>query len=121
MEADPVSPSLFRQPSPIHLAFLAGLIAGEGSFTGDGRRVHCAVRMTARHERLLRLVHSWYPLSRFYGPYSAPGNRQPYFIVMWRGAALTQLIGDLEAFNLQDHCPHVYGRMMAVKARLTAD
>ncbi len=36
----------------------------------------------------------------------------------WRGPALVQLIKELEAFGLQDYCPHVYGRMMTVKAHL---
>jgi hypothetical protein len=62
------APRLFTRPTPVQLAFVAGLIVGEGSFTGDAVTPHCAVKMTARHEHLLRLVHSWYPLSRFYGP-----------------------------------------------------
>jgi hypothetical protein len=114
-------PALFRKADATQTAFVAGLIVGEGSFTGDAVRPHCAVKMTARHEHLLRLVHSWYPLSRFYGPYAMPGNRMDQFMVLWRGQALIQLIKDLEAFQLQDYCPHVYGRMMVVKARLAEE
>lgn len=76
--------------------------------------------MSARHEHLLRLVHTWSPLSRFYGPYPMPGNRQDQHVVHWRGPALVQLIRELEEFGLQDYCPHVYDRMMTVKAHLEA-
>jgi len=42
----------------VQVAFLAGLIVGEGSFTGDPNTGTwtCAVKMSARHEHLLRLV-----------------------------------------------------------------
>jgi len=101
----------------IQIAFLAGLIVGEGSFTGDPQSGTwtCAVKMSARHEHLLRLVHAWSPLSRFHGPYPCAGNRQDQYIVHWRGPALVRLIKELEAFGLQDCCPHGYGRMMTVK------
>ena len=49
-----------------------------------------------------------------------PGNRQDQYVVHWRGPALVQLIRELEEFGLQDYCPHVYGRMMTVKAHLEA-
>ncbi len=116
----PLTPGIFERRTPEQCAFVAGLLVGEGSFTGDGRRVHCALKMTARHEQLLRLVHGWYPLSRLYGPYTPAGNRQATFVVIWRGIALVQLIKDLERFGLQDYCPHVHRRMMAVKGRLEA-
>jgi len=112
------TPQAFTKLSPTQVAFLAGLIVGEGSFTGDGKTCTCAVKMSARHEHLLRLVQSWSPLSRLYGPYACAGNRQDQYVIHWRGPALMQLIKDLEAFHLEEYCPHVYRRMMTVKALL---
>jgi hypothetical protein len=112
--------AIFERPDDRRTAFVAGLLVGEGSFTGDAHQPHCALKMTARHEQLLRLVHSWYPLSRLYGPYKMPGNRQDAFMILWRGPALAQLIKDLEAFHLENYCPHVYRRMMVVKTRMEA-
>jgi hypothetical protein len=112
------TPSAFAKPSPTQMAFLAGLIVGEGSFTGDGTTWTCAVKMSARHEHLLRLIQSWSPLSRLYGSYECAGKRQRQFVLHWRGPALAQLIRDLEAFHLEDYCPHVYRRMMRVKERM---
>lgn len=117
MPPNPLFPRLFAT----QIAFLAGLLVGEGSFTGDNYQPHCALKMTARHEHLLRLMQSWCPLSRIYGPHAMTGNRQDTYMVIWRGPALGQLIHELEDFGLQDYCPHVYGRMMVTKARLLAD
>ena len=94
---------LFPRLSATQIAFLAGLLVGEG------------------HEHLLRLMQTWCPLSRIYGPHPMPGNRQDTYMVIWLGPALGQLIHELEDFGLQDYCPHVYGRMMVTKARLLAD
>lgn len=115
------APTAFRRLDPTQLAFLAGLIVGEGSFTGDKATPHCAVKMSARHEHLLRLVQRGSPLSRLYGPYAMPGNRQDQFMLVWRGPALMRLISELEDFGLEDYCPHVHRRMMVTKARLLAD
>jgi hypothetical protein len=115
----PPEPSLFHHRTRLQIAFMAGLLIGEGSFTGDLQQPHCALKMSAQHERLLRLVHSWYPLSRFYGPYAMPGNRQDNFMILWRGMALHQLVAELEDFGLGDYCPHVHRRMMTMKARYT--
>ena len=114
-------PLLFQGRTTLQTAFMAGLLIGEGSFTGDLQQPHCALKMTARHEHLLRLVHSWYPMSRFYGPYPMPGNRQDTYMILWRGMALGQLISELEAFDLAAYCPHVYGRMMTAKKRMLGE
>ena len=117
MAPNPIFPRLSRT----QIAFLAGLLVGEGSFTGDNHQPHCALKMTARHEHLLRLVQSWRPPSRIYGRHVMRGNRQDTFMVIWRGPALGQLIHELEDFGLEHYCPHVFRRMMVTKARLLED
>jgi hypothetical protein len=101
-------------------AFLAGLLVGEGSFKYYGKSAVCDLKMSARHEHLLRLVHSWMPFTSFYGPYANPydPNRVKstrFYLVRWKGPVLVQLIKELDPFGLEDYCPHVHSRVLRVK------
>lgn len=103
---------------PEKLAFLAGLLVGEGSFTMQGPTPVCTLKMHVRHEHLLRLVRSWMPFTDFYGPYVHQGRH--YFVIRWRGPVLMDLIQQLERFDLASYCPHVNGRMQRIIEELKA-
>ena len=67
---------------------IVGLLIGEGSFGGDGRKPQITLRMHVRHESLLRWLEERVAGSRLYGPYHH-GDRD-YFQWMVRGPALTE-------------------------------
>ncbi len=68
--------------------FLVGLLVGEGSFGGDGRRAQVTLRMHVRHERIFAWLTTRFPRSRLYGPYHHGGRH--YYQWMARGPALTE-------------------------------
>jgi hypothetical protein len=78
------------EPSPFEVGVLVGVLIGEGSFGGDGRRAQVALRMHVRHEPLFRWLLDRFPGARLYGPYDHGGRR--YFQWMARGAYLRDVL-----------------------------
>jgi hypothetical protein len=68
--------------------FFIGLLAGEGSFGGDGRQPQVVLRMHVRHEAIFRWLQARFPNCRLYGPYHHSGRS--YYQWMARGRALVQ-------------------------------
>lgn len=71
------------------IGFLFGLLVGEGSFTGDGKRPAVRVNMHARHEQLLRHMRELWG-GKVHGPYVHDGRHH----VIWTvdGKALLRLL-----------------------------
>jgi hypothetical protein len=67
---------------------VAGLLATQGSFGGDGRQPQVSLKLHVRHEALLRWLVERFPRSRLYGPYRH-GDRE-FFQWMARGRALVE-------------------------------
>jgi hypothetical protein len=79
--------------------FLVGLLAGEGSFGGDGRQPQVVLRMHTRHEAIFRWLEAHFPNCRLYGPYHHGGRS--YYQWMARGRALVEdLLPVLEGIDL---------------------
>jgi hypothetical protein len=95
---------------------IVGLLIGEGSFGGDGRKPQVTLRMHVRHETLLRWLEERVPESRLYGPYHH-GDRH-YFQWMVRGPALTEgLLPVLERHIGPDVDAHAHARLSAMTER----
>jgi hypothetical protein len=82
VEPSPIGPAL----DSFDAGVLLGLLAGEGTFGGDGRQPHVVLRMHVRHERLFHWLKARFPYARLYGPYHHSGR--DYYQFMWRGTAL---------------------------------
>ncbi len=105
--------------------FVAGLLAGEGHFGGDGKQPQITLRMHTRHEVLMRRLVEWFPRTRLYGPYHHGGRS--YFQWMARGEALAEdVLPVLEAITPELDPPAVeriegmrsdYARFFARHAR----
>ena len=93
---------------------IVGLIIGEGSFTGDGRRPQLAIGMHVRHEHLLRWLVEKVPGSRLYGPYHHGGR--DFMRWMLRGRALRAFLPTIEG-EIAALCPYVAERLALVKRR----
>jgi hypothetical protein len=74
--------------SEFERGFLAGLLAGEGSFGGDGRQPQVTLRMHTRRETIFCWLQKCFPDSRLYGPYHHGGRS--YFQWMARGRVLVR-------------------------------
>jgi len=77
--------------------YLLGILAGEGSFGGDGRQPQVTVRMHTRHELLFDWLTRTVPGSRLYGPYHHGGRH--YYQWMVRGRSLVDHIVPLVSRN----------------------
>jgi len=93
--------------------FVAGILIGEGSFTGDKRQASVQVRMHTRHRAVLERLAGLIPGSRLYGPYDHGGR--DYMVWMLRGNALVAHLPLLDELIRADLCPHVHGRYVAMK------
>jgi hypothetical protein len=80
-------------PTQFELGFLAGLLAGEGHFGGDGRQPHVTLRMHVRHEAIFRWLERTFPGGRVYGPYHHGGRN--YLQWMARGSYLRDELAPL--------------------------
>ncbi len=95
---------------------LLGLLAGEGTFGGDGRQPHAVLRMHTRHERLFFWLKARFPYARLYGPYHHSGR--DYYQFMWRGTALRYgLMPWLESLPWAEIDSYSYDRYQAMKER----
>jgi hypothetical protein len=75
---------------------LVGLLIGEGSFGGDGKRPQVVLRMHTRHEALFHWLMERFPRAKLYGPYHHDGRS--YYQWMARGVCLVEdLLPILEA------------------------
>lgn len=74
--------------SDFERGFLAGLLAGEGSFGGDGRQPQITLRMHTRRETIFRWLLDRFPETKLYGPYHHGGRS--YFQWMARGRVLVR-------------------------------
>jgi hypothetical protein len=95
---------------------LVGVLIGEGHFGGDGRYPQITLRMHVRHESLFRWLHSCFPRSRLYGPYSHGGRN--YYQWMARGVALAEdVLPVVESVLTEDLDAHVLGRIREMRLK----
>jgi len=96
--------------------FLIGLLAGEGSFGGDGRQPQVVLRMHVRHEAVFRWLERTFPNCRLYGPYHHSGRS--YYQWMARGRALVaDLLPLLEAELVPERDGHSAERLRLMLER----
>ena len=74
--------------SDFERGLVVGVLAGEGSFGGDGKQPQVTLRVHVRREALVRRLAELFPRSRLYGPYHH-GERH-YYQWMVRGRALAE-------------------------------
>jgi hypothetical protein len=95
---------------------VVGVLAGEGSFGGDGKQPQVTLRVHVRREALVRRLTELFPRSKLYGPYNH-GNRH-YFQWMVRGRALAEdLVPILDADLRPDLDAHAHERYMDMRTR----
>ena len=75
-----------RTLSDFERGLVVGILIGEGSFGGDGKKPQVTLRMHVRHEALFDWLVARFPRSRLYGPYGHGGRS--YYQWMARGPAL---------------------------------
>jgi hypothetical protein len=103
-------------PTQFELGFLAGLLAGEGHFGGDGRQPHVTLRMHVRHEAIFRWLERTFPGGRVYGPYHHGGRN--YLQWMARGPFLRDELAPLLDRLLSPSLDrHSFDRFQLMKAR----
>jgi hypothetical protein len=103
-------------PTQFELGFLAGLLAGEGHFGGDGRQPHVTLRMHVRHEAIFRWLERTFPGGRVYGPYHHGGRN--YLQWMARGSFLRDELAPLLDGVLSPGLDqHSFDRFQLMKAR----
>jgi hypothetical protein len=56
-------------PTEFDFGFLVGLLVGEGSFSGDGKRAAIVIGMHPDHAEVFRWLTAHFPGGRVYGPY----------------------------------------------------
>ena len=105
-----------KQPTPLEIGLLLGVLVGEGHFGGDGRQPQITLRMHTDHESLFRWIQERFPGGKLYGPYHHGGRH--YFQWMARGAFLRdELMPVLEEHLSPDFDRKTYQRFEAMKAR----
>ena len=103
-------------PTQFELGFLAGLLAGEGHFGGDGRQPQVTLRMHVRHEAIFRWLVRTFPGGRVYGPYHHGGRN--YLQWMARGSFLRDELAPLLDGLLSPSLDrHSFDRFQLMKAR----
>ncbi len=102
--------------TPYDRGLLIGLLIGEGSFGGDGKRPQVVLRMHTRHEAIFRWLMERFPRTKLYGPYHHDGRS--YYQWMARGPALVEdLLPILEASLTPDLDTHATTRFEAMCAK----
>jgi hypothetical protein len=95
---------------------VAGLLATQGSFGGDGRQPQVSLKLHVRHEPLLRWLVERFPRSRLYGPYHH-GDRE-FFQWMARGRALVEeVLPVLDEAGLAELDAHAAERLRLMRER----
>jgi hypothetical protein len=95
---------------------VVGLLAGEGSFGGDGRKPQVTLRVHVRREAVVRWLEQRIPGSRVYGPYHHGGRHYVQWMV--RGPALVDgLLPLLERHLTPEFDAHAHARVEAMKER----
>jgi hypothetical protein len=95
---------------------VAGLLATQGSFGGDGRQPQVSLKLHVRHELLLRWLVERFPRSRLYGPYNHGGRE--FFQWMARGRALVEeVLPVLDEVGLETLDPHAAERLREMRER----
>lgn len=95
---------------------VVGVLAGDGSFGGDGKQPQVTLRVHVRREALVRRLERLFPRSRLYGPYHH-GNRH-YFQWMIRGPGLVEdLVPILDAELVPELDAHAHERYMEMRER----
>jgi hypothetical protein len=74
--------------SEFESGLILGVLIGAGHFGGDGKQPQVTLKMSVRHERLLRWLNDRIRWSRLYGPYHH--DNRHYLQLMIRGPALSQ-------------------------------
>ena len=92
---------------------LVGLLIGEASFGGDGRKPAVVVRMHTRHRPVLEWLAERVEGSRLYGPYTHGGR--DYMQWLCRGRALPALLAEVEG-EIAALDPHVASRIARMRA-----
>ncbi len=84
---------------------ILGILIGAGHFGGDGKQPQITLKMSLRHERLLRWLNDRIRWSRLYGPYHH--DSRDYLQLMIRGPALRQelapMLSELPWAEIDDH------------------
>lgn len=103
-----------KRLSDLDRGILIGLLIGEASFGGDGKKASVVVRMHTRHRPLLEWLTDTVPGSRLYGPY-LHGNRD-YMQWLCRGPALEPLLAEVQT-DIERLDPHVASRLAQMRER----
>lgn len=93
---------------------VVGLVIGEGSFTGDGRKASLAISMHVRHRDLLEWLTEQVDGSRLYGPYHHSGRH--FMRWMLRGPALAAFVDEIEP-DVRGLDTHVASRIADMRER----
>ena len=98
------------------IGIVAGLLATQGSFGGDGKQPQISLKLHTRHEPLLRWLVERFPRTRVYGPYHH-GERE---FVQWmaRGRALVEdVLPVLEQAGFEGLDPYAAERLGLMRER----
>lgn len=104
------------QLSDFDLGFFVGLLVGEGSFTGDGKRAQVALKMHINHRNVFDWLMQRFPASEFYGPYLHNGRHS--YVWLARGRFLKQVIVPLlDQYLREEHSERVWLRYRGMKRK----
>jgi hypothetical protein len=95
---------------------VVGLLAGQGSFGGDGKQPQVTIRMHTRHEALFEWLTARFPETKLYGPYHHGGRS--YYQWMARGTVLVRDLLPLLEAELHDGLDgHAAERLESMRER----
>jgi hypothetical protein len=102
--------------SDFEKGLILGVLIGAGHFGGDGKQAQITLKMSVRHERLLRWLNDRVRWSRLYGPYHH--DNRHYLQLMIRGPALRQELAPvLYALPWAEIDDHSYSRFLEMLER----
>jgi hypothetical protein len=102
------------QVTDFEKGFIAGLILGEGSFTGDKKQPAIQLKMHNRSIETLRKMLLWFPGSTLHGPYFH--QKRNYSVWFLRGKVLRDSILFFDEIS-KDFDVHVRSRYEKMKER----
>lgn len=103
-------------PTEFDFGFLVGLLVGEGSFSGDGKRAAVVIGMHPDHVEVFRWLTTQFPGGRVYGPYRYGARK----IFRWHatGPFLNRtLVPILDRYLHPRYSRRVFQRYLAMKHR----